>query len=394
MGRLRTTTRHYCGVTPLDFAIVVFALLFGLVGIARGFLIGALSLAGFLAGAWFATRFGPDLLGVDNTSPYAPLFGLVGAVVAGTILSAGAEGIAGRVRNSIRIPGFGFIDGLLGFALSVVLALGLAWVVSAIVLQTPGARAWRKEVQRSEILTRLNAALPSDSLLKALARFDQFPRIDGPDVDVGQPRAAVARDPEVRQAASSVVRILGTACGLGVSGSGWAAGSGLVVTNAHVIAGQEDTVVQLRGTGPLLSATPVAFDSRNDVAVLRVESLQAPALRFSLEVKPTEPGAALGFPLNGPYDVQPVRIGSTRNVFSQDSYGRGPVRREITAFRGNVRPGNSGGPIIDVAGRVSATVFAKSIGGRPAGGYAVPNEIVRRTLNGVGGPVGTGPCVR
>jgi len=394
MGRLRTTTRHYCGVTPLDFAIVVFALLFGLVGIARGFLIGALSLAGFLAGAWFATRFGPDLLGVDNTSPYAPLFGLVGAVVAGTILSAGAEGIAGRVRNSIRIPGFGFIDGLLGFALSVALALGLAWVVSAIVLQTPGARAWRKEVQRSEILTRLNAALPSDSLLKALARFDQFPRIDGPDVDVGQPRAAVARDPEVRQAASSVVRILGTACGLGVSGSGWAAGSGLVVTNAHVIAGQEDTVVQLRGTGPRLSATPVAFDSRNDVAVLRVESLQAPALRFSLEVKPTEPGAALGFPLNGPYDVQPVRIGSTRNVFSQDSYGRGPVRREITAFRGNVRPGNSGGPIIDVAGRVSATVFAKSIGGRPAGGYAVPNEIVRRTLNGVGGPVGTGPCVR
>jgi len=190
------------------------------------------------------------------------------------------------------------------------------------------------------------------------------------------------------------VRILGTACGLGVSGSGWTAGSGLVVTNAHVIAGQEDTVVQLRGTGPRLSATPVGFDSRNDVAVLRVESLQAPALRFAREVKPTEPGAALGFPLNGPYDVQPVRIGSTRNVFSQDSYGRGPVRREITAFRGNVRPGNSGGPIIDVAGRVSATVFAKSIGGRPAGGYAVPNEIVRRMLNGVGGPVGTGPCVR
>ena len=394
MGRLRTTTRHYCGVTPLDFAIVVFALLFGLVGIARGFLIGALSLAGFVAGAWLATRFGPDLLGVDNTSPYAPLFGLVGAVVAGTILSAGAEGIAGRVRNSIRIPGFGFIDGLLGFALSVALSLGLAWVVSVIVLQTPGARAWRKEVQRSEILTRLNAALPSDSLLKALARFDKFPSIDGPEVDVGRPRATVARDPEVRGAASSVVRILGTACGLGVSGSGWTAGSGLVVTNAHVIAGQEDTVVQLRGTGPRLSATPVAFDSRNDVAVLRVESLQAPALRFAREVKPTEPGAALGFPLNGPYDVQPVRIGSTRNVFSQDSYGRGPVRREITAFRGNVRPGNSGGPIIDVAGRVSATVFAKSIGGRPAGGYAVPNEIVRRMLNGVGGPVGTGPCVR
>ena len=381
-------------MTPLDFAIVVVALLFGLVGIARGFLTGALSLVGFVGGAWLGTRFGPDLLGVDNTSPYAPLFGLLGALVAGTILSAGAEGMAGRLRGRIRSPGFGFVDGILGFALSVALALALAWVVGVIVLQTPGARQWRREVQRSEILTRLNAVLPSDDLLRALARFDQFPRIDGPEVDVGPPRAAVARDPDVQAAASSVVRILGTACGLGVAGSGWAVGDGLVVTNAHVIAGQDDTVVQLRGTGPRLSATPVAFDPRNDVAVLRVASLQAPALRFAGEVKPTEPGAVLGFPLNGPYDVRPARVGSTRFVISQDAYGRGPVRRQITAFRGSVQPGNSGGPVVDVAGRVSATVFAKSVGGRPAGGYAVSNDIVRRTLNGVSGRVGTGPCVR
>lgn len=394
MGRRRTTTRHYCGVTPLDFAIVVFALAFGFVGIARGFLIGALSLAGFVAGAWLGTRFGPDLLGIDNTSPYAPLFGLLGALIAGMILSAGAEGIGGRLRNAIRIPGFGFVDGILGFALSVTLALGLAWVVGVIVLQTPGVREWRREVQRSEILTRLNEVLPSDDLLKALARFDKFPSIEGPEVDVGRPKASVARDPDVQAAASSVVRILGTACGLGISGTGWVAPGGLVVTNAHVIAGQTDTVVQLRGTGPRLNATPVAFDPRNDVAVLRVSSLQAPALQFAREVEPTEPGAVLGFPLSGPYDVRPARIGSTRSAITQDAYGRGPVRRQITAFRANVQPGNSGGPIVDVAGRVSATVFAKAVDSRPAGGYAVPNEIVRQTLSGVGGEVGTGPCVR
>ena len=381
-------------MTGLDIAIVVFALLFGLLGIARGFLIGALSLAGFVGGAWLGTRFGPDLLGVESTSPYAPLFGLLGALLAGTILSAGAGGMAGRLRGRIRSPGFGVVDGLLGFALSVALALGVVWVVGVIVLQTPGARQWRSEVQRSEILTRLNVVLPSDDLLKALARFDRFPGIDGPEVDVGPPRASVARDPDVQAASASVVRILGTACGLGVSGSGWVAPGGLVVTNAHVIAGQEDTVVQLRGTGPRLSATPVAFDSSNDIAVLRVASLQAPTLSFAREVKPTEPGAVLGFPLNGPYDVRAARLGATRFAITQDAYGRGPLRRQITTFRGRVQPGNSGGPIVDVAGRVSATVFAKAVRSGQAGGYAVPNDIVRRTLSGVGGPVGTGPCVR
>jgi S1-C subfamily serine protease len=128
--------------------------------------------------------------------------------------------------------------------------------------------------------------------------------------------------------------------------------------------------------------------------VLRVPALQAPALRFARDVKPTEPGAVLGFPLNGPYDVRPVRIGTTETVISQDAYGRGPVRRKITTFRGSVKPGNSGGPVVDVAGRVSATVFAKSVGSHPAGGYAVANDVVRRTLRSVSGPVDTGPCVR
>ena len=393
MGRLRTTTRHYCGVTPLDFAIVVFALLFGLVGIARGFLIGALSLAGFVAGAWLATRFGPDLLGVDNTSPYAPLFGLVGAVVAGTILSAGAEGIAGRARNSIRIPGFGFIDGLLGFALSVALSLGLAWVVSVIVLQTPGARAWRKEVQRSEILTRLNAALPSDSLLKALARFDKFPSIDGPDVDVGRPRAAVARDPEVRQAASSVVRILGTACGLGVQGSGWIAGDGIVVTNAHVVAGQDDTSVQLEGEGERLDAEAIWFDVKNDVALLRVAGLSGvPKLQRNEGAGAGTSAAVLGFPENGPYDVRPGRLGQTENVVSQDAYGRGPIRRRITALRGLVRSGNSGGPMVDGQGRVVTTIFAATRGSPSRSGFGVPDAIVREALSRAGDTVDTGPC--
>src|SRR5215211_894218 len=103
----------------------------------------------------------------------------------------------------------------------------------SVALQTPGARELREPIQRSAILRKLNTVLPpSGPILQALARFDPFPAIQGPSANVAPPNAAIARDPQVRAAARSVVRVLGTACGLGVQGSGWVAGDGLVVTNA------------------------------------------------------------------------------------------------------------------------------------------------------------------
>jgi S1-C subfamily serine protease len=380
-------------MTGVDIVIIGFAVLFGVVGFARGFFIGVLSLGGFIAGAWLGTRIGPHLLPEGNRSPYAPLFGLFGAIVAGTIISAGAEGVAGRLREGMSGSGFGVLDGLLGAALGVALALAFAWVVGVIVQQTPGVRDLRKTVQRSAILEELNDVLPSDKLLKALARFDPFPRVDGPEVNVGKPDAQAARDPDVQRAGDSVLKILGNACGLGVTGSGWVAGDGIVVTNAHVVAGQDETFVEPRGGGARREATVVAFNVKNDIAVLRVAGLGLPALSFAREVKVGEPGAVAGYPLSGPFAIRAARIGQTRVVISQDAYGRGPVRRRITAFRGKVQPGNSGGPIIDVAGRVSATVFAESIGGHTRGGYAVANEVVRRVLASAGDPVDTGPCV-
>lgn len=379
-------------MTLIDILIIVFAGCFGLVGFARGFLIGALSLLGFAGGAYLGTRFGPQLLEEGNASPYASLFGLLGALVGGVILSAGAEGIAGAMRSGIRSPAFGVFDGLLGAVLAIALALGLAWLVSVVVLQTPGVREYRATIQRSVILKELNAILPSDRVLKTLARFDPFPSISGPEVDVEPPRGSVARDPDVEAAGRSIVRVLSSSCGLGVAGSGWVAGSGTVVTNAHVVAGSRNSSVEPNGSGDRLDATVIHFDSRNDVAVLRVPSLDRPALRFSREVKNSEPGAVLGFPLNGPYRVVPARVGRTASVLANNAYGTRRVRREVTAFRADVKPGNSGGPIVDVAGRVSGTVFSK-LEGSP-GGYAVPNAIVRDALAGAREPVGTGRCIR
>jgi S1-C subfamily serine protease len=210
---------------------------------------------------------------------------------------------------------------------------------------------------------------------------------------VAPPRASIARDAGVRAAAQSVVKVLGTACGLGVEGSGWVAGDGLVVTNAHVVAGQKDTQVLLRGRQPGTDASVVAFDPRNDVAVLRVPGLHAPALPLAADPRSGTAAAILGFPGNGPYDIRAGRVGETREVITQDAYGNGPVRRSITSLRGAVRSGNSGGPMVDARGSVVTTVFAATTTG-PRGGFGVPNAVVRATLRRAQGSQGvsTGAC--
>ncbi|HEX4364383.1 MAG TPA: MarP family serine protease [Solirubrobacteraceae bacterium] len=382
-------------MTAIDIVIIVVAVFFGFVGYARGFLIGVLSFLGFAGGAYLGTRFGPHLLKDGNDSPFAPLFGLLGALFGGVILSALTERAGGSLRSGIRSPAFAAFDGLAGAALAVVLAVGLAWLTSVIVLQTPGVRDFRGPIQRSAILKELNTILPSDTVLKALARFDPLPSIQGPAVDVGPPRASVVHDPDIKRAGLSVMRILSNSCGLGVAGSGWVAAPGIVVTNAHVVAGSSDTTVSPQGSDDRLEATVIHFDPNQDVAILHVPSLTLAPLRFSRDVKPTEPGAVLGYPLDGPFKTLPARVGNTASLLAHDAYGRHLVRREVTSFRAGVKPGNSGGPIVDVAGRVSGTVFSKLVDG--PGGYAVPNDTVRKALHAASGDVthavSTGPCV-
>jgi S1-C subfamily serine protease len=146
-----------------------------------------------------------------------------------------------------------------------------------------------------------------------------------------------------------------------------------------------------RGAGSGLDAQAIAFVPHDDVAILRVAGLDAPALPLAADSKVGTSGAILGFPLDGPFDVRPGRLGVTRDVISQDAYGQGPVRRRIASLRGAVRPGNSGGPMVDGAGRVIATIFAATTSG-PRGGYGVPNSVVRRVLSRAGGATSTGPC--
>jgi hypothetical protein len=382
-------------VTVIDWIIVILTLVTAAGGYFQGFLVGAATLAGFAGGLFLGARLGQAVVSAGSQSPYAPLFGLVGAVVGGMLLASLLEALGYGLRRRLAVPGLGIVDGVAGAALSGAVALGLFWLAGAVALQAPPARGLRDDIQRSAVLRALNDVLPpSGPILNALARFDPFPRIDGPPVDVPAPRAAIARDPEVRDAARGVVKVQGTACGLGVEGSGWIARPGVVVTNAHVVAGQSDTTVQLAGTGPELEARAVVFDPGDDLAILRVEGLGGRTLPMADAPSAGISAAILGFPENGPYDVRAGRLGSTRTVVTQDAYGRSPVQRSITALRGTVRPGNSGGPMVDTRGRVVTTVFAAARGG-PAGGYGVPNAVVTRDLGRAGGEaVSTGPCAR
>jgi len=382
-------------MTAIDWIIVAFTILMAGWGYAQGLIVGALSLGGFLAGAFLGSRLGPLLLDDGSRSPYAPVFALVGAFLIGGMLASVLETVGFQLRQRLR-GGLGLIDGIGGALLLACAGLALAWIGGAIALQTPGARELRRDIQRSAILSRLNDAFPPRSILNTLARFDPFPSIEGPAPDVPPPSSKIARDPDVRQAARSTVKVLGTACGLGVEGSGWVAKQeGVVVTNAHVVAGQDDTTVQLGGDGPRHDADAIWFDPKNDLAILRVSGLAGTrALAMRVNARAGTSGAVVGYPGNGPLTIRPARLGETTTVISQDAYGRGPVRRLVTGLRGTVKSGNSGGPMLDGRGRVLTTVFASTTGDGPSGGYGVPDSVVADALARADERVGTGPCTR
>jgi S1-C subfamily serine protease len=378
-------------LTALDWGIVAFVVALAFWGYQQGLIVGALTLLGFGLGAFLGSRVGPWILNQGSESPYAPLCAAMGALLVGSLIAVTLEAFAHGLRSRvIRGQASHLADGAGGALLIAAAALGMIWVFGAVALHAPGAAELRGDVQRSVILRSLNGVLPpSGPIIKALNRVDPAPSISGPSTDVGAPSSSISADPDVRSAGNSVFKVLGTACGLGIEGSGWMAAPGLVVTNAHVVAGEDDTSVVTQ-SGSTLDATPVHYDPANDLAVLQV-GLDVPALRFAREARSGTEAAVLGYPGNGPFTIAPARFGETSEVISQDAYGHGPLRRQISSLRGEVRSGNSGGPVVDNRGRVLGTVFAATTSG-PKGGFAVPNDVVREALGDVRGPVDTGAC--
>jgi S1-C subfamily serine protease len=379
-------------VTRVDALVLVLVAVAALSGMRKGLVGSALSAVGLLAGAILGARVAPHLLPGSEGSPYTPVVGLLGAATGAILFETIGTLVGGAVRRSLHLSPLRALDTAGGVAFGAFAGLLVAWVVGAVALHLPGQTGLRQAVQRSLVLRQLNHVVPPTRLMEAIERVDPFPTIVGPAPPDEPPDPALLRRPGVSEAAPSVVRVLGSACGLAVSGSGWVAGPQRIVTAAHVVAGQRRTTVELvAGSGERLRAIVYAFDARNDVAVLHVGGMRARVLPLA-EPRSGEAVAILGYPENGPFSATAGRIGRTASVLTQDAYGRGPVRRSVTSVRGQVRQGNSGGPAVYADGSVATTVFAARVEG--GGGYGIPPDPVRAALDRADAPVATGPCVR
>ena len=376
-------------MTAVDWVALVFVALAALLGWRSGLLASALTAAGVAGGAVIGARAAPHLLPDGSRSPYTPLVALAGASVLAIFLASAGSLAGASLRQGLRGAPLRALDSAGGLLLGALAGLAVVWVAVAVALHLPGQTDLRQAAQRSVVARELNEVAPPRRLLDVLARVDPFPAIAGPVSPIAPPDPSLLRDPSVRGAARSVVRVSGSACGLAIGGSGWVAAPELVVTAAHVVAGQDDTVVEAPNSEPL-DATAVAFDRRNDIAVLSVPGMTAPPLRLA-EPEPGEAVAILGYPEDGPLSATPGRIGRTVAVFSEDAYGRGPIRRIVTSLRGAIRHGHSGGPAVDGGGAVATTVFAAGRTGNR--GFGVPDGPVREAIGDARMPVSTGPCV-
>jgi hypothetical protein len=286
-------------MTRADWFALVFVALAALLGLRRGLIGSAFSLAGVVAGAILGGRLAPHLI-AGGDSPYTPLVALAGAVVGAFALELLGTLVSNAVRRSLYSPRLPALDAAGGLVLGAAAGLAVVWVAGAVALHLPGRTELRRDAQRSVVLRNLNAAVTPDRLIRAIQRVDPFPSIAGPPAPVDPPDPRLPARTDVRGAYASVVRVEGDACGLAVSGSGWVARGGLVVTAAHVVAGQRETSIEHEGG--ILRAAAVVFDPRNDVAVLRPAAAVGVRPLALGDATPGEPVAILGFPEGGAFD--------------------------------------------------------------------------------------------
>jgi uncharacterized membrane protein required for colicin V production len=377
-------------VNLADWIALAIVLLAAVGGMRRGLVLSAFSLVGLAAGAYIGSRVAPHVLHGGSSSTWTPLAGLVGAVLGAMLLQFGALVAGSFIRGGLRFTPLRLIDSAGGLLLGVAIGLAIVWVGASVALLSTGQTRLREEVERSAIVNQLDSALPPRTFLNLLRDIDPFPSIVGPRAPTLPPSRGVLRDRSIRAATTRVVKVLGTACGVGIEGSGWFAGRNLIVTAAHVVAGESDTIVRIPGQPFPTPADVVWLDVHNDVAVLRVTGVNLTPLRMA-EPRSGASVAILGYPRDGGLTATPGRMGPTATVLTQDALGHGPVARTITAVAGRVEHGDSGGPAIDTSGRVQSTIFAARRGS--ASGYGVPASIVRSALARAGRhPVSTGAC--
>jgi S1-C subfamily serine protease len=385
-------------MTIVDLIVVAFVVS----AIAHGLRVGAAvqvaSFAGFWGGLAVGSALAPTVSRLAGNTPTRVIVAVVTLFGSITIVSAIGRTLATRLIASVKNPRLTQVDNGAGAVIGGIAMLVATWLVASM-LSTLPLPTVTSQLQRSAILRVMDRVMPP-----APAIFSRIQRVLDPSgfpnvfAQFEPPPASplpLPSDPAIRgaaaRAAPSTVKILGTACGEILEGSGFVIARGVVVTNAHVVAGESSQSV-IDGSGTH-RAFAVAFDPKIDVAVLRVSGLTAPPLGMTTAKVPrgTE-GVVLGYPEDGPLRTGPAVVLREETAVGRDIYGTGLTARDIYELRADVKPGNSGGPLVSKGAVVIGVVFARSA--RTSGiGYALTtHQVSSRVQNAGSAPVSTGPC--
>jgi len=391
-------------MNSVDYVLLVLAVLAGLSGWRNGLVGGVLSFAGFIVGALVGAVIAPHVLG-SMSGVVAAVLG-VGIVILAAGIGNALAGLLGNwVRETVSWRPVRVVDSVGGSMFGVLSFALVAWVVASAVLVVP-LGAVSTEVRGSTVLGEIDTVMPQAprdwvSGLRSALDSTGFPQAFGgftldPVIPVDAPDPALLKDPAVRAAWGSLVKVEGIApdCGTQVDGSGFVYAPDRVMTNAHVVAGVASPGVLVRGSGRVWPARVVYLDPVVDVAVLDVPGLDAPALRFSTTAQRGDAAVVAGFPGGGALTASAARVRGRISARGMDIYGHGQVTRDVYAVRGTIRPGNSGGPLLSPDGHVDGVVFASSVDD-PDTGYALTADQVSTAARegaASGTPVDTGSC--
>ena len=389
----------------LDLVLLGAALLFAVSGYRQGFVVGVLSFVGFLGGGVLGARFAPSIAGSELlSSATRAVVGLVVVFAAATTGQVVATLVGGAVRRRLTWRPARQVDALAGAVVSVIGLLLVAWLVGRAVADSQ-YQGLSSQVRGSVVLGAVDRVVP-DTGRQLFASFRElvderdFPKVFDdlrrPEMtDVDPPDATLAASPVVAKVRPSVLKITGEAeeCGKRIEGTGFVYADERVMTNAHVVAGVDRPRVEVGGEQ--LAARVVLYDPGRDVAVLAVPGLRRPALAFNPEQAPSGAGAVVvGYPKDGPFRADAARISTDQRARGLDIYGRETVVREIYALRGRVQQGNSGGPLVDLQGRVYGVVFAAAADDETVGYALTAQEVAGQARAGVAAdaPVSTRSC--
>jgi S1-C subfamily serine protease len=390
----------------LDLILVVLVVAFAVAGYRQGFIIGVLSFAGFIGGGAIGALIGPSIARalVDGLAQQA-LVAIIVVFVAAMVGQLLASGLGVAMRSRVTWRPATVVDSIGGAVVSVISVLLIAWLIATAVAYAPFPLISR-QVNNSAVLRGVDRIIPqSVSLMfgdfRSLLARGPYTQVFGAlgaegALRVAAPDPAVLKSDGLTSARPSIVKIEGTApsCARRIEGSGFVVAHHRVLTNAHVVAGVAPSPEVITTHGRTLHARVVLYDPLRDVAILYVPDLHARPLSFTGPAQSGENAIVAGYPLNRSFTANAARIGGTEAARSPDIYQNTQVTREIYSIKAQVRPGNSGGPLLAPDGQVYGVVFAAAVSVKDTGYALTANEVqrdVQAAKNKVA-PVSTQAC--